>query len=177
MITVFRLSLVLPFLLFIHDIIAHGCTNLFSLVIFISIIASDVLDGHLARKLNCATSAGAKLDIISDAFYLLSSLVLFVYFNIIPIWFPIVTTVKLFEFIITSKIMANKYKSGVQIVFDKIGKLAVNMVMLMPGIFIFRCVIWDYKIAMNITAYFVTALFVLSFLSRMVCVLKPLKAR
>jgi CDP-diacylglycerol--glycerol-3-phosphate 3-phosphatidyltransferase len=176
-ITVIRLSLVLPFLIFIHDIIVYNCTNLFSLIIFISIVVSDVLDGHLARRLHCTTITGAKLDIISDAFYSISSLVLFVYFKIIPIWFPIIMTIKLVEFIITSKIIKNKYKSNVHIVFDKIGKMAVNIVMLMPGIFVFRCIITNYKIAMNIMVYFVTVLFIMSFFSRIFFALKPIKIK
>jgi phosphatidylglycerophosphate synthase len=145
------------------------------LVIFISIILSDVLDGHLARKLNCTTIIGAKMDIISDALYSISSLILFVYFKIIPIWFPIIMIIKLFEFIITSKVIKNKYKSNAHIFFDKIGKTAVNIVMLMPGIFVFRCIIFDYKTVMNIAVYFVTALVIMSFCSRMILVLKPIK--
>jgi CDP-diacylglycerol--glycerol-3-phosphate 3-phosphatidyltransferase len=174
-ITIFRFSLVLPFLLFIHGIVLYNCTNLFSLIIFVSIIVSDVLDGYLARKLNCTTITGAKLDIISDAFYSISSLVVFAYFKIVPMWFPIIIAIKLFEFIITSKMIKNKHKPNVHIVFDKIGKMAVNIVMLMPGIFIFRCIITNYKITMNIAAYFVTLLFIISFFSRMVYVLKPIK--
>jgi phosphatidylglycerophosphate synthase len=165
----------LPFLFFIHDIIVYNCANLFSLIIFVSIIVSDVLDGYLARKLNCTTITGAKLDIVSDAFYSISSLVLFVYFKIVPIWFPIIIVIKLFEFIITSKIIENKYKSNVHIIFDKIGKTAVNIVMLMPGIFVFRCIIFNYKTVMKIIVYFVTVLFIMSFFSRMVYVLKPIK--
>ncbi|MDR0562841.1 MAG: CDP-alcohol phosphatidyltransferase family protein [Spirochaetaceae bacterium] len=176
-ITIFRLSLVLPFLIFIHDIIVYNCTNLFSLIIFVSIIVSDVLDGYLARKLHCTSITGAKLDIISDAFYSISSLVLFVYFKIIPVWFPIIMAIKLFEFIITSKIIKNKYTSNVHIIFDKIGKMAVNFVMLMPGLFVFRCIITNYKIAMNIAVYFVTVLFILSFFVRMIYVLKPIKRK
>jgi CDP-diacylglycerol--glycerol-3-phosphate 3-phosphatidyltransferase len=134
-----------------------------------------VLDGYLARKLNCTTIIGAKLDIISDAFYSISSLVLFAYFNIIPIWFPIIMVIKLIEFIITSKIMKNKYRTNAHIVFDKMGKMAVNIVMLMPGIFVFRSIITNYKITMNIVVYVVTALLIMSFFSRMVRVLKPVK--
>jgi CDP-diacylglycerol--glycerol-3-phosphate 3-phosphatidyltransferase len=176
-ITIFRFSMVLPFLLFIHDIIVYNCTNLFSLILFVSIIVSDILDGYLARKLNCTTITGARLDIISDAFYSISALVLFVYFRIIPIWFPIIMTIKLFEFIVTSKIIKYKYKSNIHVVFDKIGKMAAIIVMLMPGIFVFRCIITNYKFAMNIVVYFVTLLVVISFFSRMIYILNPIKTK
>jgi CDP-diacylglycerol--glycerol-3-phosphate 3-phosphatidyltransferase len=71
-VSLFRLSLVFPFLLFIHDIIVYDCTNLFSLIIFVSIILSDMLDGYLARRLNCASPLGARLGIFSDTLYSLS---------------------------------------------------------------------------------------------------------
>jgi CDP-diacylglycerol--glycerol-3-phosphate 3-phosphatidyltransferase len=119
------------------------------------------------------TILGARLDIIADAFYSISTLVFFAYFKIVPIWFPFIVAMKLIEFIITSKIIKNKYKSNAYMIFDKIGKLAVNIVMLMPGIFLFVYIMADYKIVMNLTAYFVTALFMASFISRMVLVLKP----
>jgi phosphatidylglycerophosphate synthase len=62
--------LVLPLIIIIHDIFVHECTkNLFLLIIFFTIITSDVADGFLARKLKCASDTGAKLDIISDALY------------------------------------------------------------------------------------------------------------
>ncbi|MDR2793910.1 MAG: CDP-alcohol phosphatidyltransferase family protein, partial [Treponema sp.] len=68
--SVLRIALVLPFTAIIHDIFMYECTkNLFLLILFITIIISDVADGYLARKLNCTSNAGAKLDIISDTFY------------------------------------------------------------------------------------------------------------
>jgi phosphatidylglycerophosphate synthase len=174
-VTLLRLVLVLPFLIFIHDIIVYNCTNLFSLVLFIAIIISDVLDGFLARRLNCASHIGAKLDIFSDTVYAISSLFLFVYFKIIPLWFPFVTAVKLIEFIITSKLLKNKYKTNRDIIFDKTGKTAINMVMLMPGLFVFRCIITNYRVVMNIAVYIVTVMFAVSFLGRIMRLARPVK--
>jgi phosphatidylglycerophosphate synthase len=78
------------------------------LIIFVSIVLPDVLDGYLARRLNCASSLGARLDVFPDALYAVSSLVLFAHFKIIPAWFPVIMAMKLAEFMVTSRIL--KYK-------------------------------------------------------------------
>lgn len=162
-----RMLLVLPFMLIIHDIFVYRCTeNLYLLITFIIIILSDVADGYLARRLNCVSSAGAKLDIVSDAVYTIVSLIIFAYFNIIPVWFIFVMVLKLTEFIVTSKIIKGRRESERIVIFDKLGKLSVSIVMLLPGVFVFRCIIIDYKIIMNIVVYFVTIMLAVSFISR-----------
>jgi CDP-diacylglycerol--glycerol-3-phosphate 3-phosphatidyltransferase len=165
---------VLPFIATIHDIFVYECVkNWVLLLAFTVIIISDIADGFLARKLKCATNMGAKLDILSDTLYTILSLAAFAYFNIIPVWFIFIMVLKLLEFIITSRIIKDRQKSAGIIFFDKIGKISVSIVMLLPGIFVFRCIIADYKIVMNIVVYIVTALLAISFFSRMVYVLKP----
>jgi CDP-diacylglycerol--glycerol-3-phosphate 3-phosphatidyltransferase len=161
--------LVLPFILIIHDIFVYACTkNYFLIITFFTIITSDVADGYLARKLKCASNAGAKLDIISDTVYTVSSLAVFVYFKIIPMWFIFLMLLKLLEFIITSKLMNYKRKSKDIIFFDKIGKISVSVVMLLPGIFVFRCIIIDYKTVMNMIIYIITAMIIISFANRII---------
>jgi CDP-diacylglycerol--glycerol-3-phosphate 3-phosphatidyltransferase len=149
--------------------------NWILLLAFTVIIISDIADGFLARKLKCTTDIGAKLDIVSDTLYTILSLSAFAYFNIIPTWFIFVMVLKLLEFILTSKIIKNKQKTGSIIFFDKLGKISVSMVMVLPGIFVFRCIITDYKIVMNIVIYIVTVLLIVSFFSRIVYVLKTIK--
>jgi phosphatidylglycerophosphate synthase len=127
----------------------------------------------LARKLQCASDIGAKLDIFSDTLYVISSLVLLVYLKMIPIWFPIITAIKLAEFIITSKLLKAKYQTSG---FDKTGKAAIGIVMLMPGLFVFRHIITSYIAVMSITVYMVTALFALSSFGRIARLARPIKA-
>jgi CDP-diacylglycerol--glycerol-3-phosphate 3-phosphatidyltransferase len=140
------------------------------------IITSDIADGYLARKLRCASNAGAKLDIISDTVYTVSSLAVFVYFKIIPMWFIFLLLLKLLEFIITSKLMNYKRKSKDIIFFDKIGKISVSVVMLLPGIFVFRCIIIDYKMVMNMIIYIITAMIIISFVNRIINTMIYIKA-
>ncbi|MDR2485075.1 MAG: CDP-alcohol phosphatidyltransferase family protein [Treponema sp.] len=171
-----RMLLVLPFMLIIHDIFVYECTkNGGLLLVFIAIILSDVADGYLARKLRCTSNTGAKLDIISDTLYTFSSLTAFAYFKIIPVWFIFIMALKLIEFIITSALIKNKQKSAEIIFFDKIGKISVSIVMILPGIFVFRCIIIDYKMVMNIIIYIITAMLILSFINRVINTIKYLK--
>jgi CDP-diacylglycerol--glycerol-3-phosphate 3-phosphatidyltransferase len=171
--SLFRAVLVLPFLLIIHDIFVYNCAkNWFLLLIFSAILISDVADGYLARKLKCTSNTGARLDIIADTLYTISSLMVFAYFNIIPVWFIVVMVLKLMEFIITSKIIKNNQKSKSIVFFDKIGKISVSSVMLLPGIFAFRCIIIDYKTVMNIIIYIITAALIISFVNRIMNIIK-----
>jgi CDP-diacylglycerol--glycerol-3-phosphate 3-phosphatidyltransferase len=168
--------LVFPFVLIIHDIFVYECTkNLFLVIAFFTIIISDIADGYLARKLKCTSNVGAKLDIISDTLYTILSLTVFAYFKIIPIWFIFLILLKLFEFIITSKLIRNKQKSENVIFFDKIGKISISIVMLLPGIFVFRCIIIDYKTVMNIIIYIITAMLIISFINRIINTVKYIK--
>jgi phosphatidylglycerophosphate synthase len=173
--SLFRAVLVLPFLLVIHDILVYNCVeNWILLLVFAAILISDVADGYLARKLKCTSNVGARLDIIADTLYTISSLTAFAYFNIIPIWFIVVMVLKLMEFIITSKII-NKQKTKNIVFFDKIGKISVSIVMLLPGIFAFRCIIIDYKTVMNIIIYIITATLIISFVNRITNIIKNVR--
>jgi CDP-diacylglycerol--glycerol-3-phosphate 3-phosphatidyltransferase len=165
--------LVLPFIVIIHDIFVYECTkNLFLLITFFTIILSDLADGYLARKLKCTSDTGAKLDIISDTLYTILSLAVFAYFKIIPVWFIFIMLLKLIEFMITSKLIKNKQKTARILFFDKLGKISVSMVMLLPGVFVFRCIILNYKTVMNVLVYIVTVMLIISCFNRILYTMK-----
>jgi CDP-diacylglycerol--glycerol-3-phosphate 3-phosphatidyltransferase len=145
---------------------------LFLLILFFVIILSDAADGFLARKLKCASDTGAKLDIVSDTLYTLLSLTAFAFFEVIPVWFIFIMVLKLIEFVITSRIIKHRQKSKNIIFFDKIGKISVSLVMLLPGVFVFRCVIIDYKTVMNIAVYMITVMLIISFFNRILHAVK-----
>jgi phosphatidylglycerophosphate synthase len=162
-----RVCLAVPFVWGIHDIFVYECGgNGFLLLAFGAIVLSDVADGFLARKFNCATRLGAGLDIFSDALYTLFSLTAFAYFHVIPVWFPFVLVLKLLEFLLTSALLRKARKTESLLFFDRLGKFAVSTVMLLPGIFVFRCVLLDYQTVMNAAVYILTGLLLVSFVSR-----------
>jgi CDP-diacylglycerol--glycerol-3-phosphate 3-phosphatidyltransferase len=170
-----RILLVPPFVLAIHDIFMHDCANnLFLLLVFGFIIVSDIADGYLARKLKCASDGGAKLDIVSDTLYTILSLGAFVYFKVIPAWFVGIMLLKLAEFVITSRLIR---KHGNAVFFDKLGKLSICIVMLLPGVFVFRCIIIDYKTVMNICIYIITTMLTASFISRITNTVKCVRTQ
>jgi CDP-diacylglycerol--glycerol-3-phosphate 3-phosphatidyltransferase len=140
------------------------------MVTFPAIIVSDVMDGYLARKLNCTSITGAKLDVIADGVYVISSIATFAYFQVVPAWFVLVIVLKLSDFVITSRIMRDRKKTDSVLFFDKLGIFAIRAVMLLPGVFVFRCVIAEYALVMNITTYVLTAMIVVSSWRRMTVV-------
>jgi CDP-diacylglycerol--glycerol-3-phosphate 3-phosphatidyltransferase len=162
-VSVLRMVLALFFVVIVHDIFVYGCTsNLLLTITFSAIIATDVADGYLARKLKCTSSAGAKLDIVADSVYVILSLAVFAYFQVISAWFVLVIVLKLIEFAITSRIMRGRRRTESALFFDRLGKTAICTVMLLPGMFVFRCVIVDYTLVMNMMVYALTAMIVVS---------------
>ncbi|MDR2807793.1 MAG: hypothetical protein LBB43_02170, partial [Spirochaetaceae bacterium] len=97
----------------------------------------------------------------------------FAYFEIIPAWFILVIVLKLFEFVITSRIIGRKQQ---RIIFDRIGKVSISIVMILPGVFVFRCIMIDYKTIMGITIFIVTAMLIVSSVSRIANTIKHIKA-
>jgi CDP-diacylglycerol--glycerol-3-phosphate 3-phosphatidyltransferase len=167
MLSALRMTLVLPFVLAIHDIFVYECAkNLALVILFVLILLSDIADGCAARKLNCSSKTGAALDVLSDALYTLFSFGMFAYFKLVPAWFVLVLLFKLLEFMITSKVLGKRRNQGGALVFDKIGKLSVIITMLLPGVFVFRCMILEYKTVMNAAVYVITALLALSTIGR-----------
>ena len=73
---------------------------------------------------------------------------------------------KLCEFMITSKLIQKNQPYEKALIYDKIGKISVCTAMLLPGIFVFRCIIIDYKTVMNIIIYIITIMLILSFINR-----------
>jgi CDP-diacylglycerol--glycerol-3-phosphate 3-phosphatidyltransferase len=113
--------------------------NLF--ILFLSICASDLLDGRIARKTNSVSVIGAKLDVSADLLYIILSYVMLVIIKILPLWFLGFICFKFSEFVITSKFMNNNNKSSDNpFVFDKVGRAVAAIFFIIPGIAcIYKC--------------------------------------
>ena len=66
---------------------------LWSLLLMLGALISDVADGAVARKLNQVTNIGGLLDHGSDALLVLSGLVVFAAFGVIPWALPILVVI------------------------------------------------------------------------------------
>ena len=66
---------------------------LWSLLLMLGALITDVADGAVARKLNQVTNMGGLLDHGSDALLVLSGLVVFAAFGVIPWALPILVAV------------------------------------------------------------------------------------
>ncbi len=67
--------------------------------IFVGAIATDVLDGYLARRLNCVTDFGKVIDPLADKVIVVTALVSFASLGVVPLWMVLAIVAR--ELIIT----------------------------------------------------------------------------
>ncbi|PKL66998.1 MAG: CDP-alcohol phosphatidyltransferase family protein [Methanobacteriales archaeon HGW-Methanobacteriales-1] len=85
-----------------------------SICIYTIAVATDAIDGYLARILDSVTPLGAYLDITADLILILTGFVAFTIKGIYPYWILILIIIMFLQFIITSKFKVP--------VYDPIGK-------------------------------------------------------
>lgn len=73
-----------------------------SIVIFITALYTDYLDGYLARKLDAATNYGAYLDTVADFILIVTVFLAFIITGIYPYWVLILIIFMFIQFILTS---------------------------------------------------------------------------
>jgi CDP-diacylglycerol--glycerol-3-phosphate 3-phosphatidyltransferase len=54
--------------------------------IFVAAIVTDLLDGYLARRLNCVTDFGKVIDPLADKVIVVTALVSFASLGVVPLW-------------------------------------------------------------------------------------------
>ncbi|HEX3037881.1 MAG TPA: CDP-alcohol phosphatidyltransferase family protein [Oscillospiraceae bacterium] len=89
---------------------------------FATIALSDFFDGQIARHWACQSHIGEILDVTSDSFFILLSLILLNFYHIIPIWFTTIVILKLMDFILSSRIFSASKRWN--FVFDFLGRMA-----------------------------------------------------
>jgi phosphatidylglycerophosphate synthase len=85
------------FLTVINDLL------IYSLVIFLFAMVTDVLDGHFSRKWDVSSSKGAYYDITADFILVFSGFSAFVIRDIYPYWILLIILFMFLQFIITSR--------------------------------------------------------------------------
>ena len=167
-ITITRIIMTFAFIYTIELQYVYGMDMFINLIVlFIAICLSDFIDGKIARKINSATIAGAKLDVFADLFYIISSYLILVNIKILPLWFFAFVCFKFTEFIITSNYIKH-YNTVIDkpFVFDKVVRIVSAIFLIIPGIaciyncfeintvnFIFNCFIFTIFIAGIYSSY------------------------
>jgi CDP-diacylglycerol--glycerol-3-phosphate 3-phosphatidyltransferase len=84
LLTLLRILSAPVFLVFLlSNSTAHHTAAFF---IFVGAIATDVLDGYLARRLNCVTDFGKIIDPLADKVIVVTALVSFAGLGAVPLW-------------------------------------------------------------------------------------------
>ncbi len=97
--TVFRVILIVPFVVFMLTDFAGEYSDLIALVIFIIASLTDMLDGKIARKYNLVTNFGKFMDPLADKLLVCAALICLIEMERIPAWIVIIIISR--EFIIS----------------------------------------------------------------------------
>ncbi len=97
--TLLRVILVVPFVVFLLNEPANGMFKWAALVIFIIASLTDMLDGQIARKYNLVTNFGKFADPLADKMLVSSALICLSVLGWVPAWITIIIIVR--EFIIS----------------------------------------------------------------------------
>lgn len=109
------LSILRIFLSIILSILLFNQYNANLILIYLIIILTDILDGHIARKTNKTTNFGAKLDITADMLLVVLTYIPLLIKNEIPLWFLFVILLVISEFVLIQK-------NNKKVEYDFIGK-------------------------------------------------------
>ena len=83
--------------------------NLISLILFLCLSSTDVLDGYIARKYEVSSNKGAYLDVVSDFILLLTVFTAFVITGIYPQWILILIIFMFLQFVLSSSLKMPVY--------------------------------------------------------------------
>lgn len=97
--TIFRICLIPPFLVFLYWSFGNGANNWVAAAIFVLASLTDMLDGRIARKYNLITNFGKFMDPLADKLLVDSALIALCELGRIPGWIVIIIIAR--EFIIS----------------------------------------------------------------------------
>lgn len=100
--------------------------------LFVSIAASDYLDGKLARKFGVQSGVGAILDVMSDFLFIIAACASLSVSGLFPRWMLAVIIFKFAEFWITSAIFSRGSTNTFVFLFDPLGRSVAALFYLLP---------------------------------------------
>lgn len=126
--TLFRVILIVPFVLVLLTPWCGEYANWISLGIFIVASLTDLLDGKIARKYNLVTNFGKFMDPLADKLLVCSALIALIELDRIPAWVVIIIIAR--EFTISGfRLIASD--NGVVIAANYWGKFKTTFQMIM----------------------------------------------
>ena len=135
-ITILRVILTLIFIIILTDGLLGNHLKLPAglYIIFAFICLSDYVDGVIARVLKAESALGGILDVLADSTFIFSSLVVFIVFGVLPLWYGAVVFIDFFVFLSTSWILARTKIKSIRsfFVFDIVGRLAAGIFYFIP---------------------------------------------
>ena len=96
------------FLTIINDLLVY------SLILFLFAVITDVLDGYFSRKWDVSSFKGAYFDITADFILVLAGFSAFVIKGVYPFWIIVIIIFMFIQFIVTSRSKV--------IIYDPVGK-------------------------------------------------------
>lgn len=126
--TVFRVILIIPFVLLTLVDLVPGYSKYIAVAIFIIASLTDFLDGQIARRCNLVTNFGKFMDPLADKLLVCAAMICLVEMGRLPAWIVIVIISR--EFIISGfRLVASD--NGVVIAASYWGKFKTTFQMLM----------------------------------------------
>lgn len=126
--TVFRVILIVPFVIFLLTGVGGIYGDWIALAIFIVASLTDLLDGKIARKYNLVTNFGKFMDPLADKLLVCSAMICLIELDRIPAWVVIIIIAR--EFIISGfRLVASD--NNVVIAANYWGKFKTTFQMLM----------------------------------------------
>ena len=159
--TLFRI----PLSVFAYMEITTGTIRgIYYLCLFLGIAASDFLDGKCARAFHVQSSFGAIADVICDFFYIMTSSFALYRLGCLPAWFLVLITVKLFEFILTSRLVRRMQIRSHVFMFDRVGRYTAIGFYILPTVIVL-CSIYLPSLVFIIRCVFCVNLLIFSLIS------------
>lgn len=159
--TLFRI----PLSVFAYMEITTGTIRgIYYLCLFLGIAASDFLDGKCARAFHVQSSFGAIADVICDFFYIMTSSYALYRLGCLPAWFLILVIVKLFEFILTSRLVRHVQNRSHVFMFDRVGRYTAIGFYILPTVIVL-CSIYLPSLVFIIRCVFCVSLLIFSLIS------------
>lgn len=163
-ITLFRVVMILPFLIFmLIPSIPYG--KYIAAAIFIIAALTDMLDGYIARKNNLVTNFGKFMDPLADKLLVSSALICFVQLNLIPAWIVIIIISR--EFIISGfRLIASD--NGIVIAASWWAKVKTTVQMIMSVMLIINLNFFLINVLEQVVIYLAVVLTIVSLVEYMI---------